>query len=292
MDPDAKNIRKLLYVSDESTNQIYVYDYNTQRFVGAFGQFRLPAGQCVDGHGDIWVTEFDDTYVFEYAHGGDYPIKILRAGAAYSFGCSINPKNGDLAVANDGGSVSEPAQILIFKNAFGRPTAFKNVDCPAVSSPGYDDKGNLFVESGIPQAKSVCELPYDGTELAVEPINQVINSPGSVMWDGKYITLTDEEYEGSHITAIYQMREIKGALSLAGTVQLNVGSNSKEYISQPFIVGNINTPRNRTQGEAVVGSDLCCQSKVDFWAYPAGGAAFSLPTAPEEPMGQSVSIAP
>jgi hypothetical protein len=293
MAPDAKRIKRLLYVSDFSTSDVYVYNYDTHDLVGVLSNIHDPVGQCEDAEGNVWITEFGGTYVFEYAHGDSHAIKVLRAGAAYSVGCSIDPKTGDLAVANNGGSGSQPGQILLFKNASGRPTAYKDADCAEVSSPGYDDKGNLYVQSGVSEAQFVCKLPRNGAELITEPTNQVVYSPGSVMWDGKNITLTDEEYGGSSLgVAIYEMKETAGGeLSLVGTVELTDDCGNKEYIQQPFIVGKTNTPRNHVLGGAVVGSEQDCANEVAVWAYPGGGGFYSLFLGPKEPEGQSVSIA-
>jgi len=53
-----------------------------------------------------------------------------------------------------------------------------------------------------------------------------------------------------------------------------------------------NTPSNKTQGKVVVGGNLWCTNRFDYWTYPAGGnPESSLKAAPTEPHGQSVSIA-
>jgi hypothetical protein len=63
-------------------------------------------------------------------------------------------------------------------------------------------------------------------------------------------------------------------------------------VMQPFVVGTRDTPKNRRQGLTVVGGNLDCASRFNYWAYPAGGTpASSLQNAPLMPQGQSVSIA-
>jgi hypothetical protein len=291
--PAAKSMRRLLYVSDSWSSDVYVYDYASRRLVGILSGFTTPAGQCVDRHGNIWITEFSGIQVFEYAHGGSTPIRTLTTGAQYSFGCSVDPKTGNLAVANDGNSGTIPGQVLLFKDASGVPISYQNGHCLELSSPGYDDKGNLYVEGGSYQTNDVCRLPHGGATLGLVSSNQLIYAPGSVMWDGQYITLEDNEYKGNRNTAIYQMQEATGGnLTLVGTVQLNDDCGSDEFIAQPFILGRSNTPRNRKQGYSVVGSNADCKSKVDFWSYPAGGDLVPLIMAPKEPDGQSVSVAP
>lgn len=46
--PDAKRVRKLLYISDWSTNDVFVYDYNKGTLEGQLTGLNDPYGQCVD----------------------------------------------------------------------------------------------------------------------------------------------------------------------------------------------------------------------------------------------------
>jgi hypothetical protein len=289
--PEANKIKELLYVSDGYTNEVYVYDFTTNLLVGRLGGFKYPYGQCVDAKGDVWITQFSSAEVIEYAHGGDSPIKTLNTAALnYSFGCSIDPKTGNLAVANDGSS--NPGQIFVFKGASGTPKAYSSKNCPVLGSPGYDLKGNLYVESGQEKTYAICELARGAKSLKAMEMNQIIYSAGSVMWDGQYIAVTDEAYQGNQTTAIYQMVESSsGNLVIAGTTVLADDCGGAEYISQPFIVGTVNTPRNRTQGTVVIGGNEGCHGRFDSWSYPAGGTPAPLFMAPKEPVGQSVSIA-
>jgi hypothetical protein len=125
-----------------------------------------------------------------------------------AFGCSVSP-NGDLVVGNfDVGSA--PGSIQAFKNASGSP---KQYTCPSYGyyePPGYDGKGNLYVEVLVNLEGlnvGVYRLPSRGTSLQPVKVNVTINSGGSAMWDGKYITFTEVNYKNSYTTAIYQTKE-------------------------------------------------------------------------------------
>ena len=112
------------------------------------------------------------------------------------------------------------------------------------------------------------------------------------MWDGEYLTFTDQQY-GTKTTAIYQtVLEPCGGLVVIGTTVLT-DTCKDDYVSvvQPFIVGTQNTPSNTTQGTLIVGGNLYCKHRVDIWDYPSGGnPRLSLKSAPEEPYGGAVSI--
>jgi len=159
--------------------------------------------------------------------------------------------------------------------------------------PGNDDEGNLYVQADN-SGPYVCELPHGSSSLRgpIALSGFSINFQGSVMWDGKYITFSDQEYNG-YQTGIYQATEdASGNLTKAGQTGLTDTCKSDEVdVFQPFIVGTKNTPSNRKQGKVVVGGNLSCANRVGYWAYPAGGPPkASLKAAPAEPYGQSVSI--
>ena len=57
---------KLLYISDWSTNDIYVYDYNKGTLEGQLTSLNDPYGQCVDKKGNVWVV----------AYGPEAPFRV------------------------------------------------------------------------------------------------------------------------------------------------------------------------------------------------------------------------
>jgi hypothetical protein len=290
----ARRAKILLYVSDFGTKSVYVYNYKTGELLGQLTGFAAPSGQCVDAKGDLWVTDFGGgAPVVEYQHGGAKPIRSLRTNG-YTSGCSVAP-NGDLAVGNSY-SVNQYkiGDVEIWKRASGSPKTYRNTQCPVPSPPGYDDEGNLYVESSSPVGghANVCELRANGRKLKSISVNEQIGGAGSVQWDGKYLTLTDTGYNGLSATAIYQVREVSGNLVVVGTTVLSDPCDSGfTSVHQPFIVGIANPPVNHTQGVAVVGSNALCRGDVAFWPYTSGGnPTRTLRSAPGQPQGQSVSI--
>ena len=295
MAPDARKIKKLLYVSDQITDYVYVYKYGKKERVGRLTGFRQPYGQCVDAQGDVWITDSLSSAVVEYAHGKSEPMATLSTGYGNDpVGCSVAP-NGDLAVVNSPNG-SAPGNVEVFQNASGPATVYSDSSaCNLMFSPGYDLNDNLYVQGESKSYIGVCELPAGGGSLAPVGSNVNLNYPGSVMWDGKYIALTQPDYMSSGHTVIFQMSET-GSGSLTEQYETTLKddcSASFEQTPQPFIVGKENTPSNKYEGFAVVGGNVDCSNRVAFWAYPAGGEPLSaLPSAPAEPYGQSVSIAP
>jgi hypothetical protein len=111
-----------------------------------------------------------------------------------------------------------------------------------------------------------------------------------MMWDGKYVTATDQEYEGKSLTAVYQLDIKEAAARVVGTTVLgqNCDGGSNNDVPQPFIVTD-----GKTQGRTLVGGNYRCLDTVGYWAYPAGGdPGKTLHDPPGWPIGQAVSDAP
>ena len=75
MAPDAKKKGALMYAGDWATNDVFVYDYPSGKQVGMLTGFDAPYGMCVDKKGDIYISNFYNGTVVEYAHGGTSPLK-------------------------------------------------------------------------------------------------------------------------------------------------------------------------------------------------------------------------
>jgi hypothetical protein len=286
----ARSIKTLLYVSDGDSGAVRVYNYNTGDQVGLLTGFDAPYGQCVDKAGDVYLTTSSGSTgsIVEYAHGGTRPIKTLKTDED-PVGCAIDPKTGDLAVVND--LTGGVADVQIWKDASGTPKDYSNgQSCHEMWPPGYDDKGNLFVETGNPE--SACELLAGDKSLTAVSFHHEIGFPGGVMWDGKHLTFADQAYKGGRTTAIYRVKETPAGLIVMGKTRL-FDKGCGTAIGQPFIVGKKNTPVNDQLGTVVIGGNLACyHMTVDYWRYPAGRAPFKHlhHPRPSSANGESVSI--
>jgi hypothetical protein len=267
----AKKMPHLLYVGDQYTDSVFVYEYKTGAELGKLTNFKLPFGLCVDAAGDVWVTQYYGQSVTEYAHGEAKPIQTLSTGGS-AIGCAVSP-TGDLAVSNYG-NPSRSGSVVIFTHATGKPVPYTNTKAWYPWGPAYDSNGNLYVEaenSGF--QPSVFELASGGKSLNSVNFLQHINEAASAMWDGRFIELTDQMYPGN-TTELYQViASPTGGLSITGSTSLK-DSCGEAGIAQPFVVGKSNTPINIQQGTAVVGGNDDCEGNFDYWSYPAGGSPF------------------
>lgn len=261
MEQNARNSR-LLYVSDVGTDDVQVYDYPLGTSAGTLTGFNSPIGECVDKAGDVWVTNDTTTVpnLIEYAHGGTSPINTLSDPDQTPTGCSIDRKNGDLAVSNNSsGSVS------VYKHAEGNPTLYSDPNLPYPYFLGYDNKGDLFVDGqDASSAFHYAELPRGSSTFTDIALGVTIALPGGVQWDGHHIAVGDED------GVIYQT---SGGTVLGSTTLSGACSIYQFFIDKKKVIG----PDN-------------CNSDADIYAYPVGGSPITIITSGlEDPAGAVVS---
>ena len=118
----------LLYVGTLGRG-LSMYTYPEGKLVGVVQNpnFSYLAGECVDGSGDVFVTNLGNNEIFEYEHGSTKLLQTLYAPTSYrGIDCAIDPTTGNLAVS--------------LRRVRGGAAIFTYFFC------GYDDKGNLFVD--------------------------------------------------------------------------------------------------------------------------------------------------
>jgi hypothetical protein len=293
MRPDKSEKTALFYVGDWSTNDVFAYDYKSGKQVGQLTGLSDPYGMCVDAKGDIYIANFGNGTVEEYAHGGTSPINTYSPGGA-PIGCAVDSK-GDLAATS-----FDPAAVTVY--AGGDPskaTTYSDKLCEYLWTMGYDNKGDLV---GIGESSSIviCAVLAGSktmTTLAYDSGSGVtIDFPGGTTWDGKYLALSDQEAGGGFEGGIVQARLKGKRLVYVGKTVLDDNCFG-DYVDlvNPFIAGKTNALWNGEQGNAVVGPNLWCQdagtSQVGYWHYPSGGNPFkTLGSPPANPYGAGVSI--
>jgi hypothetical protein len=282
MKPGTANIKELLYISDLATGDVFVYDYPSGEPVGKLTGFDQPGAQCVDRKGDVYVATASG--LLGYKRGSTHRITTIPGVAK---GCVVHLNSYSVLLSSTSGPDHDCTYYKHQKHisCWQDPNA-----CYTMWPIGADFQG-IQVAEGEPSgggAVSVC------SEFAVLSFKQAIFSPGSVMWDGKYLALTNQQVGGAAQTEIYQVSRSGKKLTLRGeTFLADPCASGSTKVAQPFIVGTKNTLRNKKQGTVVVGGNAFCPGTFDYWKYPAGGnPIMKLTSAPQEPSGDSVSIAP
>ncbi len=269
MAPQAER-DSLLYISDVGTNAVYAYSYPKGTLRGTLTGFDAPTGECVDNKGDVFIANYEASSILEYTHGGTSPIATLSDPGYNPADCTVDPTTGNLAVANDMTTSSGQGNVAIYKDAKGKPKAYYTD--PVISKMifcGYDKAGNLFVDgvtSG--EAFAFAELPKGGTSFRKISLNQHIESPGGVQWDGTHMAVEDA------FTAVIYRFTISGM-------------KGKEVGSTPLI-GSDNAVAFWIDGRKVIAPNVNGQT-VMFWNYPAGGPSTKTIAGFVEPIGATVS---
>ena len=281
MRPEKKGHKSiLLYGGDLHSDDVLVLDYKSGAQVGTLTGFDQPYGMCVDAKGDVYITNFGNGTVLEYAHGGKTPIQTFDPGGD-PIGCSVDAKK-DLAVTD-----FDPGSVAVYAGGNPKkPTTYSDSSCSVMWPMGYDGNGNL-IGMGEQNSIAVCALIAGSKTMTTLSTSGItIDFPGGTMWDGKYTALADQEAGGKFETGMDQA-------SLAGSVLTSEGQtvlgdacyNNYSDIVSPFIVGKKNTPVNHEQGSVAVGVNLWCADAgaggdISLWHYPQGGSPFRTYTTP------------
>jgi hypothetical protein len=178
-------------------------------------------GFCTKGARTFWVTASDA--IAEFKVGGATPIRVLRTGP-YTSGCAIDPATGDLAALD-----VIPGGVTIFHKARGKGKVISGLGEPYFD--GYDDQSNLYVDGSSNHGFTLVELKKGTSAFVTITTSNTVEFPGSVQWDGKYLTVTDPEAD-----AIYRYAVSGSSAMLKGTVLLSGASDcAQTWIVRPYV---------------------------------------------------------
>jgi hypothetical protein len=274
MAPDLAK-RDLLYLSDDGDDNVYVYSFPDAKLQGTLTGLSVPAGECVDRAGDVWIVEEGTDDVVEYAHGGSVPIATLTDPNNAPEGCSVDPTTGNLAVANAQTLSAGAGSVGVYAHAQGTPTLYTDSQMQFVLFVTYDDKGNLYadgVDSSL--AYRLAELRKRAGALTPIAFNKGIVQPTNIQWDGTYLAVGDGGGGvGTGTPVIYHVKVAHSAGKVVGETPLT-GTTG---IFQFFI-----------QGNTFIGPNLGNEDDM-FWKYPAGGTPTKAIGGFSDPFGSAVS---
>jgi hypothetical protein len=194
------------------------------------------------------------------------PIKTLSisySSVGSPSSCAMD-SSGDLAVGVLYGSGG--GDVVIFKNASGSGAVIKT-PLDEEFFDGYDNQGNLFIDgfTGDRYGFELDELPKGSTKFERITTSNTVGFPGSVQWDGTYLTVFDQD-----AAAMYQYTVSGTTATLEGTVSLKGSSDcAQTWIATGVVYC----------GDA--GND-----DGEVYAYPAGGSPIATFTGNfAEPLG-------
>jgi hypothetical protein len=178
------------------------------------------------------------------------PVKTLSESDGQPSGCAMNA-GGDLAAG-----ILSNGDVVIFKNASGSGTVMTTPLSEAYLD-GYDNHGNLFLDGFNNGLFELVELPKGGGAFKAIATSNTVEFPGSVQWDGTYLTVTDQETEEMYrYTISGTQATLKGTVPLTGS-----GDCAQTWIA--------------------AGAVYCADAgtnETEVFKYPAGGSATAILT--------------
>ncbi|MFY9720567.1 MAG: hypothetical protein WAK16_13090, partial [Candidatus Cybelea sp.] len=209
--PDRRPRKKFEYIINNYGTYASIFDY--PKSVAQIGTIENVGGQgCTNalygyGKGIIWIVAGSNQ--IEEFKVPQTPIKTLSDDFPFSSSCAMDT-SGDLAVGN-----LEGGQVIIFKNATGSGTVY-NTPLEAEYFDGYDNNGNLFADGFNGTGFALVELPKGSSTFKTITTPNSVNFPGSVQWDGTYVTVFDQD-----ANALYQYTVSGTTATLQGTVTVS-----------------------------------------------------------------------
>ncbi len=263
----------LLYVSDAGNNNVKFFTYPAGQLMGTLTGFEAVRGVCGDKTGNVYVVDAHKSEVVRYAHGQKGRSKVLYDQGYYPNGCAVDPLTGKLAVTLIS-ETSAAGVLALFTHAAGRPVYY---EIPSMWTPaycGFDTKGNLYIDGTDKQGNFAFARMLAGYHNIYSlKLNQAIEVPGGVQWDGKYVAVGDRGVSSMGST-IYQFSMGTNAGTLQGTVQLDGSTDVMQFW---------------IDGGTVIGPNSGSSPSVKFWPYPGGGSPTQGVGKFRDPIGAVVS---
>lgn len=276
MRPEAAG--DLLYIADQNKNEVDVYSYPQGKPAGKLTGFDGLAFLCADRAGNVFIPNYGQHQVLEYAHGGSTPIATLDDSYSTPYSCSVDPATGNLAVANYA-TTSGAGSVAVYAHAKGKPRIYlgpgKNIFC------AYDDKGNLFIEAYASGSQGnyfeLEELPKGARIFNNVALDNVPAYPTGLEWNGSYMAIGTGTVKGpsSGDTYIYHVQFDQGVGKTVGSTHLvETGPTTNFFIQGGGVVVTGGNPQTRTK----------------FFRYPRGGSPTKTLTE-GAPTGAVISVA-
>ncbi|HEX4012773.1 MAG TPA: hypothetical protein VHX17_02650 [Candidatus Cybelea sp.] len=280
--PDAGNAPRLLFISDDGTNDVYMFKMPSMTLKGTLTGFSEPQGMCADKAGNIWITNTGTLQIYQYSRTGTL-LNTLSDPDGDPVGCAIDKSTGDLAVTNIFDN-SGNATVDVYANATGTPTSYSN---PAQSEnffPSYDNSGNLYVDGFGNSGFSLSVLPSGSSSMTTVSVSGgTIFFPGGMNYKGGSLIIGDQECNGGSDSCQYATTVSGSTATITGSTPLENSDGGACDVDQGTIA---------PQGKYFAGGCITEGSGASTaarWAYPAGGIPTNFSTNVSEPIGAAIS---
>lgn len=284
--------------------QVYIYTMDGTQ-ITAVCCFYKPAGLCSDKAGNVFLVaatgaSLKSSRIYKFRHGSSKIVETLD-DPGYGQGCAVDPRTGNLAVANvtDASNYQNYGDVAIYAHAKGNPTLYQSSQFSSFWFCGYDNAKNLYVSAspvnGEPDVADLLRLgpgsaSFDTINLSVQLKTEPRYFEPSVQWDGKYITVTSARpASGGMIrpdvpqaeVAVYRLKVVQLYGMVMGKTTLESGYLKQHIFAQSWIQGNV-----------ILGHYVAHYEYLGLWQYPQGGVPEQSIRMPAWAEGITVSVAP
>jgi hypothetical protein len=249
--PDKKSRKKFGYISEFDGSSVSEFHFPKGANLTNSISGDEPQGLCAEkGRGDFWVTNSGSETIVEYKANTTTEIaSVSQAAYGDPAGCAVSDASsskGEVAA-----SLITGGDVVLYPNGTGSGTEVADA-LEETFFATFDDKGDLFVDGFNSEfIPAVAEMPAGSSTFHIVLLPNSIEFPGNIQWDGKYVTVNDQEaYD------IYQYTVSGSSATLSGTVSYTGASDC----DQTWIYK---------------GHFLCPDAGDDnakVYNYPAGGA--------------------
>jgi len=264
----------LLYVSNLGNDTVTVYSYPDGALQDTLEGFGEPLGLCSDAKGHVYVADYGAGQIVEFAHGVHKPIRVLREREGYASACAVNPTSGDLAVTIEQDTGSRSGEVLVYSHAQGKPAKRIDRSIFYYFFPAYDPNGDLFIdgEDFFNDRVTVAELPRGKQHFIDLSLDQGIEYPGGMQWDGDRLIVGDQILQAPRM---YHFK-ISG---FSGTRDRTTYFDGADDVFQFAIDGTL-----------VIGGDYRT-ARENYWNFPGGKRRKTITRGVSFPEGVTISRA-
>lgn len=276
----------LLYISDQGTSQVQVFNYQAGPLYQTLTGFTLPAGECVDSTSHVYITDTGANTIVEYAHGSATPLATLADSGQLPVACAVKTTPVyTVAVANIATTSGPPGSISVYLNhattpnfIYSNPTAFATINylgyyLGTLYLDGLSTSGS-FQFGKMNNSGTIVPIPVTGAGGAPAAPGGVQHPPWPVT---PYIAVGDAS--GSKIYHI----KTNGVSILNTPNAPTVLTGTCSNILQFFLV------KIGPQQHEVINPERCA-AQTGVHKYPAGGpSGYNYTTSLVAPVGAVVS---
>jgi len=252
--PDIPGSKKYEYIFNYYGSYAGIFHYPIS--TAMVGEINGAGGQgCTNvlyGYGKkiFWNPDRTNDLIDEY-EVPDTLIKTLTINYTFTSSCAMDT-SGDLAVGVLlGNSYGPGGQVVIFKDASGSGTVY-NTPLAKEYFDGYDPSGDLFADGFDSNSNfTLVELPNGNSNFVTIKTSNSPEFPGSVQWDGTYLTVFDQDTSETYQYTVSGMKA-----TLENTVRFSGASDcAQTWITKTLLYCG---DAGNNQGEV--------------FDYPAGGS--------------------